>query len=90
MKKMRLAFDALQVQSFATSEDEAVPRGTVRGHDAPTDRVECPAQDPAWATCYGSCPENSCGCESAECSVDDCWYTDWGPCTWAGMGLSEC
>lgn len=68
MKKMRLAFDALQVQSFATSEHDAARRGTVRAHDAPTDQVECPTCDEAWDSCWNSCGgtcDNTCDrCET--------------------------
>jgi hypothetical protein len=91
MEKVRLTIEDLQVQSFATSQADAERGGTVHAHDAPTDRYECPTQDYAWGTCGGSCPENSCGCETSECTVDDCWFTDWGPCTWNGGGNpSDC
>jgi hypothetical protein len=55
MEKVRLIVDELQVQSFATTDEEAERRGTVRAHDAPTDPVGCPTADPAWDTCWGSC-----------------------------------
>lgn len=88
MEKVRLTLDELQVQSFATTENDAQSRGTVRGHDAPTDAVE----DTCWASCNWSCGcSDSCECETANCTVDDCWFTDWGPCTWGGTGNpSDC
>lgn len=90
MEKVRLTLYHLQVQSFITTEREAGVRGTVRGHDAPTDYNECPSQDAF--TCNGTCPDNSCGCETGECTVElECWYTDWGPCTFGGWGgPSDC
>jgi hypothetical protein len=86
MKKTRLTLDSLEVQSFATTSDSSTPRGTVHGHDAPTDQVECPTADVNWATCAASC---GCGggntddctviCESDACSAQDCSFTcDWG------------
>ena len=83
MEKVRLTLDELHVQSFATTEHETGRRGTVRGHDAPSDQVECPTANQAWDTCWGSCAwscgcSDSCQCETANCSVD--CYSDW--CTW--------
>lgn len=90
MEKVRLTLEELNVQSFPTTDEEVGRRGTVHGHDAPTDAYECPTQQ-AGATCLGSCPDNSCGCETSECTVDDCWFTDWGPCTWGSTGNpSDC
>ncbi|HET7231523.1 MAG TPA: hypothetical protein VFJ16_16050 [Longimicrobium sp.] len=92
MEKVRLTVDELEIQSFTTTERPAGKRGTVRGHDAPTDEVECPTYDVNWNTCQASCQcSDSCYCETAACSVDDCWFTDWGPCTWNGTGNpSDC
>jgi hypothetical protein len=73
MEKVRLSLDELEVQSFATTTGEAQRRGTVRGHDAPTDEVECPTADYRWNTCFPTQCQGSCGCEaSGDCSVD-CW-----------------
>ncbi len=93
MDKVRLAVEELQVQSFATTDEAPAPRGTVRAHDARTDQVECATQNPdwdtCWATCNGSCAcSDSCRCETAECSVDDCWFSIW-ECTF-GYGASYC
>lgn len=94
MEKVRLTLDELQVQSFATTEQGAGRRGTVHGHDAPSDAVECPTADPAYGTCWGSCNgcSDSCDCETANCTVEEeCWFTDWGPCTWGSRGgPSDC
>lgn len=92
MDKMRLRFDELQVQSFATGGD-ASGRGTVRAHDAPTDKEECPTACQAWDTCWDTCG-NSCGCASANCTGDcasaDCSDTCyWGCYTVIGM-ISIC
>lgn len=78
MNKVRLVVDDLQVQSFSTDR-EPRDRGTVRAHDAPTDAVECPTGNPAydscWVTCPGSCNGSCDACgASGDCSVD-CWYT---------------
>lgn len=89
MEKVRLTLEDLAVQSFATSDEDPRRGGTVHGHDVRTDLYECPTQN--GGTCLGSCPDNSCGCETAECTVDDCWFTDWGPCTWGSTGNpSDC
>jgi hypothetical protein len=83
MEKMRLTVDDLAIQSFATTRLGGQLRGTVRGHDAPTDPVECPTANPEWDTCadtcWGSCPcsGNSCnGCGSDGCGG----FSDWA-CT---------
>lgn len=91
MEKTRLTVDDLEVQSFATTTPVAGQRGTVRGHDAPTDEVECPTADVNWETCRVSCG-GGCGnsddctviCQSDACSALDCtfggggWY--WSRC----------
>jgi hypothetical protein len=93
MEKMRLNFDELQVQSFATSGADA-RRGTVRAHDAPTDQVECPTVDPVWDSCWASCG-GSCDCGgsgdcSNYCGSNDCSGTcEWGCYTNRGM-ISIC
>jgi hypothetical protein len=79
MEKVRLTLDELHVQSFATTGDAAGQRGTVRGHDVPTDQVECPTADVNWNTCWQSCADTNCcgggGGGTGDCSVD-CW-SDW-------------
>lgn len=98
MEKVRLTLDELNVQSFATTQQQVARRGTVRAHDAPTDEFECPTQNAAYNTCWGTCADScqcsdSCDCDTANCSVElDCWYTDWGPCTMGGTGWnpSDC
>lgn len=92
MEKTRLTLDELQVQSFVTTGMEAEGRGTVRAHDAPTDPVECPTVDPNWDSCWYTCGDScggtcgSCACESADCSVDTCF---WGCYTMRGW-ISIC
>ncbi|HEX8243733.1 MAG TPA: hypothetical protein VF541_09565 [Longimicrobium sp.] len=83
MEKTRLSLDDLSVQSFATTSAPGEIRGTVRGHDAPTDQVECPTANAAWDTCWESCAcgggsGNSCdnNCDSTDCGG----YSDWA-CT---------
>ena len=75
MEKVRLTVDELQVQSFATSPDRPGTRGTVRGHDAPTDQVECPTANAGWDTCWNTCAD-TCQCEgnTGDCTV--ICYTD--------------
>ena len=82
MEKMRLTLDELEVQSFATTSGTGRQRGTVRGHDSPTDQVECPTADINWNTCVESCPD-SCGCGGGGGPSDFCTYdcaSDW--CSW--------
>lgn len=91
MNKTRLTVDDLEVQSFTTTSAAAGQRGTVRGHEAPTDEVECPTADPNWQTCWNTC---GCGgggtddctaiCWSDACSAEDCSF---GCGTWFA---SEC
>ncbi|HEU0053856.1 MAG TPA: hypothetical protein VFQ39_11800 [Longimicrobium sp.] len=83
MKKLSLAPDALEVQSFATSEGDAA-RGTVRAHTgnqdtcvgantcAPgcTDVDTCPAVTCA-ATCPASCVSCPVSCYPAQCPSSD-------------------
>jgi hypothetical protein len=81
MKKTRLSLDDLDVQSFATAGAGAGEPGTVCGHDAPTDEVECPTANEIWSTCRYTC---GCGgggtddctviCESDACSAEDCSF----------------
>ena len=87
MEKIRLSLDELTVQSFATTAGARAERGTVRGHDLPTDQVECPTADPNWNTCWATCGDTcgdscggSCGCGGPS---DWCTYdcgSDW--CSW--------
>ena len=80
MEKMSLTLDDLEVQSFATGRADGAQRGTVRGHDYPTDAVECPT---SWdATCANTCAD-TCQCEgnTGDCTV--ICYTD-GDCTTRG------
>lgn len=83
MEKTRLTLDDLQVQSFATTASPASQRGTVRGHDLPTDQVECPTADPNWNTCWASCNDTDCcgsGSGGDGGGSGDCTYycgSDW-------------
>ena len=80
MEKVRLTLDALEVQSFTTSTGAAAQRGTVRGHDLPTDQVECPTADPAWNTCWDTCAD-TCGCGGSGGDSTGCGgFSDWA-CT---------
>ncbi|MFL5386570.1 MAG: pinensin family lanthipeptide [Longimicrobiaceae bacterium] len=83
MEKMRLTLEELEVQSFATSRAGGEQRGTVRGHDAPTDQVECPTANGAWDTCWDSCACHSEG-NTGDCTV--ICYTD--ACGGGGGGYS--
>jgi len=84
MRKTRLTLEDLDVQSFATTSGTGAQRGTVRGHDAPTDQVECPTADVNWNTCWASCADTNCcggggsGPDTQDCSAY-CW-SDW--CSW--------
>jgi hypothetical protein len=74
MEKMRLSLDELEVQSFTTSRPGGERRGTVRGHDAPTDAVECPTANPE-DTCWDSCAchsEGNTGDCTVICATDGC------------------
>lgn len=90
MKKFRFTIDALQVQSFATTDQAVERRGTVRAHDALTDQVECPTADPNWGSCWNSCNEScqcsdTCDCESYDCTYE--CYSWYKPCS---SGASRC
>ena len=63
MKKLALALDDLNVQSFATTGDAREPRGTVRGHldDASRDDFCSEAQTQIY-----SCVSCDPACESDE------------------------
>jgi len=80
MEKMRLTLDELEVQSFTTTRPAGEQRGTVHGHDAPTDEVECPTADVNWNTCWESCVHCGGG------NTDDCTVICWtdGDCTTRG------
>jgi len=52
MNKMKLDLDALQIESFDTSEARE-ERGTVRGHDATEDLTFC--QESCAGTCATHC-----------------------------------
>lgn len=52
MKKLNL--DALEIESFVACEPSAGARGTVRGHDKPTDTCESVIR------CSGACPSAAC------------------------------
>lgn len=81
MRKLRLAVDELEVQSFTTDELSR-GRGTVHGH---TISYQCNTNGPACTqqetcaggnTCVGpSCPALSCDdCGSDQCGTDgSCW-----------------
>jgi hypothetical protein len=69
MKKLRLAFEVLQVESFATEASRPPRVGTVRGHQehtgiytatecamCPYYSTECPGTEPTWNdTCVDRC-----------------------------------
>lgn len=82
MRKTRLTLDDLDVQSFATTAGTGAQRGTVRGHDVPTDQVECPTVNQAWDTCWDTCAD-TCNCGGGGGPSDFCSYdcfSDW--CSW--------
>ncbi len=68
MKKLKLTVDDLHVESFQTGDDDALRRGTVRGH----------ASD---STCYervcGCAPETDWDVSCGTCNVveDTCYNT---------------
>jgi hypothetical protein len=67
MKKIRLALDTLQVESFDTAA-RSTARGTVRANSG--DSVDiC-----TWDTCY-----DSCGWSDIDCYTQGC-RTDWVTC----------
>jgi hypothetical protein len=85
MEKTRLKLDDLEVQSFTTMSGAAAQRGTVRGHDAPTDEVECPTANIAWDTCWNTCPygcgqEGNTGDCTVICETDAC--ANWSRGSW--------
>ena len=69
MEKLRLEIDELRLQSFVASDTLSQHRGTVNGHQNPTDEVDCTAA----ATCALSCACNTGDC-TALCQSDACTY----------------
>lgn len=73
MEKLRITVDDLQVQSFATTAPDAQQRGTVDGHDGPSDRDVCDTAYAWWETCatwgFETCDMCTDG-PTAACSVD--------------------
>ena len=83
MKKLSLRLEALEVESFPTSENGAAP-GTVRGLDSATvDQDTCVSCDCSYVdtcpqpeiTCYvscaGSCASCPVSCNPAQCPSAD-------------------
>lgn len=70
MRKLKLSLDALQVESFTPSADEAA-RGTVPAH-AFTEY----ADESCFASCNGGC-SNSCG---GGCGTNTAWQSCYGSC----------
>ena len=67
MKKLALELEALRVESFTTSLETHVPRGTVRGHAFFGTKAGCqPTQTlpPSDATCA-----SGCGCPTDDCTI---------------------
>ena len=76
MKKLSLSLDALEVQSFTTSEGAPV-RGTVRGEQEPCTcytNCTCPGCPTCYETCPNTCWESCNGTCQTECGPS-CWET---------------
>lgn len=67
-KKLRLDFDGVRVDSFATSTAECAPRGTVEAHAACTCRDSC------------ACPSAIYWCADVADTVYSCDYTHNASC----------
>lgn len=75
MKKLSLSLDALEVQSFSTSEGTAV-RGTVRAEqDCTCYTCTCPDCHTCAETCPQTCWESCNGTCQTECGGPSCWET---------------
>ncbi|HKP76854.1 MAG TPA: pinensin family lanthipeptide [Longimicrobiaceae bacterium] len=89
MEKLRLELDELRLQSFITSDALSQHRGTVNGHENPTEGVDCTAGDTCFATCALSCACNTGDCtalcESDACTYDQC-IQEAGYITFIGSG----
>ncbi|HYH81481.1 MAG TPA: hypothetical protein VEX86_16880 [Longimicrobium sp.] len=73
MEKVRLSLDELEIQSFSTATPEAEQRGTVQGHDEPTDYIECPTGPNDWQnTCAQTC-NATCYCGTWGWTISRCW-----------------
>jgi hypothetical protein len=86
MKKLRLDIDALQVESFDPSGDQAVLRGTVPGAQIlapgtlrlvdcvePSGEISCRIS--CMASCIGTCDRScyrTCGCPSPSADLSAC------------------
>ncbi|HEV7590346.1 MAG TPA: hypothetical protein VGO40_19705 [Longimicrobium sp.] len=75
MSKLRLNVDALQVQSFLTTDEHGQAPGTVEGYDSgrppgATRQQSCPGFE---ATCPVTCDDYTCA--GFTCYGDSCDYT---------------
>lgn len=61
MKKMKLDFDALTVETFETGEDAAKREGTVKAHAETLDgSPTCNGGNTCWDSCDGVCGSYFC------------------------------
>ena len=74
MAKLRLNVEALEVQSFLTTDEKGQTPGTVEGYDSRTPSLtrqqSCPGFE---ATCPETCDDYTCG--GWTCYGDSCDYT---------------
>ena len=64
MRKLRLDFEELKVESFATGDGDDTLRGTVRGNSGSIYQTGINATCPATGgcgSCYNSCVPGACG-----------------------------
>jgi hypothetical protein len=84
MKKLRLALEDLNVESFSTADAEE-PRGTVEGHGTLVEKTcDMSCDISCWTKCEDTCgqTENTCqgqfscpaGCET-QAPQNTCWNT---------------
>jgi len=87
MAKLKLNVEALEVQSFLTTDEQARSPGTVEGHDSGrtpslTRQQSCPGFE---ATCPATCDDYTCG---GTC-YDTCDYTCQTNCACGPDYISE-
>lgn len=84
MKKMKLDFDALNVETFETGDDTVKREGTVRAHATDWQTCQggtCEGGNTCWDSCDGVCgtyfcvPTDGNSCQQATCIIYSCQCT---------------
>lgn len=75
MKKMKLDFDALTVETFETGKDTVKREGTVKAHANTLDgSPTCNGGNTCWDSCDGVCGTYFCATIDDSCGAASCVY----------------